>query len=65
MKKGQIIFRNIKLPYDAPEGVALEKAYKKAQSADLDVKLADARIYKKSIDARNKQDILFEWPKCS
>ncbi len=52
MSKGQIVFRNIKLPYDKDAGIAFENAYKKAQSAGVGVKLADARIYKKSIDAR-------------
>ena len=52
MNKGQIVFRNIKLSYDRDEGYALECALKKAEKVGVRARLEDARIHKKSVDAR-------------
>ena len=52
MNIGQIVFRNIKLPYDKDEGYALESALRKAEKLGVSAKLEDLRIHKKSVDAR-------------
>ena len=54
MIRGQVVFRNIKLPYDKDEGYALECAHHKAEKLGVTAKLEDARIHKKSVDARRK-----------
>ena len=52
MKKNSVIFRNIKLPYDKDEGEAISIALKKARKLNINATHADARIHKKSVDAR-------------
>lgn len=52
MKKNSVIFRNIKLPYDKDEGEAISIALKKAKKLNINATIADARIHKKSVDAR-------------
>ena len=49
-----VIFRNIKLPFDAELGEAFMTALKKAQRLGLKARVEEARIYKKSIDARHR-----------
>lgn len=50
--KHRIIFRNIKLSYDTDAREALEAAIKKAHKLGLKADISDARIAKRSVDAR-------------
>ncbi len=52
-----IVFKNIRLPYTAPMGEAVDIALKRAKG--IGVKISDPYIYKRSIDSRHKDDILF------
>ncbi len=53
----KIIIKNIRLPYTAPEAEAVDCALVRAKKAG--VKLRDPYIYKRSIDSRHKDNILF------
>ena len=52
-----IVFKNIRLPYTAPVGEAVDIALKRAKG--IGVKITDPYVYKRSIDSRHKDDILF------
>ncbi|MBR4881829.1 MAG: NAD(P)/FAD-dependent oxidoreductase [Clostridia bacterium] len=52
-----IVFKNIRLPYTHPCGEAVDIALKRAKGAG--VRISDPYIYKRSIDSRHKDDILF------
>ena len=51
MKK-QIIFRNIKLPFDVPVQEAFELVRSKAKKAGIEIDSDSIKVYKKSVDAR-------------
>lgn len=52
-----IVFKNIRLPYTHPCDEAVDIALKRAGNAGI--KIYDPYIYKRSIDSRHKDDILF------
>ncbi len=52
-----IVFKNIRLPYTAHGGEAVDIALKRAKGAGI--RISDPYIYKRSIDSRHKDDILF------
>ncbi len=52
-----IVFKNIRLPYTAPSGEAVDIAVKRANGVGL--KIRDPYIYKRSVDSRHRDDILF------
>ncbi|MBQ3183224.1 MAG: hypothetical protein IJB57_06115 [Clostridia bacterium] len=52
-----IVFKNIRLPYTAHMGEAVDIALKRAKGAGI--KISDPYIYKRSVDSRRKDDILF------
>ena len=52
-----IVFKNIRLPYTHPCGEAVDIALKRAKASGI--KIRDPYIYKRSIDSRHKDDILF------
>lgn len=52
-----IVFRNIRLPYTLPREEAVDVALVRAKKAGIKIK--DPYIYKRSIDSRHKDDILF------
>ena len=53
----KILLQNISAPFYAEDGELIDKAIKKLKSVGIKARRAEARIYKKSIDARKKQDI--------
>lgn len=55
----RLLFNNIKVPFDADEKIAIEKAKKIALRNGIKTNSCNFSIYKKSIDARNKENILF------
>ncbi|MBQ4562407.1 MAG: NAD(P)/FAD-dependent oxidoreductase [Clostridia bacterium] len=52
-----IVFKNIRLPYTAPLGEAVDIALKRARNAGI--KISSPYIYKRSIDSRHRDNILF------
>lgn len=52
-----IVFKNIRLPYTVPMGEAVDIALKRAKGAGI--RISDPYIYKRSVDSRHKDDILF------
>ncbi len=54
----RIIFKNIRLPFDAPEECALEAARKKAVQIGVKADLSMFHINKKSVDARKRKGAL-------
>ncbi len=55
----RLLFNNIKIPFDADEKIAIEKAKKIALKNGIKPNSCNFSIYKRSIDARNKENILF------
>ena len=53
----KILLQNISAPFYAEDGELIDKAIKMLKSVGIKARRAEARIYKKSIDARKKQDI--------
>ena len=53
----KILLQNISAPFYAEDGELIDKAIKKLKGIGVKARRAEARIYKKSIDARKKQDI--------
>ena len=53
----KILLQNITAPFYAEDGELIDKAIKKLKSFGVKARASDARIYKKSVDARKKQDI--------
>ena len=54
-----IVFNNIKLPFDASVQEAFSVAIQKLRSLGLSSQNVKPYVYKRSIDARNKQSIKF------
>lgn len=54
-----IVFNNIKLPFDASVEEAFSVAIRKTSKLSLSTKHIHPFVYKRSIDARNKQNIQF------
>ncbi len=52
MLENRVVFRNIRLPYDSEQSEAFEIAVKKAARLGLKADVSDARICKRSVDAR-------------
>ncbi len=58
----KIALRRIRLPFTEPEEYAKDKAKKKLNS--LGISYSDCEIYKRSVDARRKGEIFFEYTVC-
>lgn len=54
-----IVFNNIKLPFDASVEEAFSVVRKRLAKISVPVRQCDLFVYKRSIDARNKDNILF------
>ena len=59
MPSCELLIKNIKIKLGEAEETAIERARKILKRAGASIEGVDFRIYKKSIDARNKNDILF------
>ena len=60
MMGSKILIGGIRVPVDATEDVILKKAKDKMKRAGLSTSTLHFRLYKKSIDARHRDDIRFE-----
>ena len=59
--KGSIIVNNIKLPIDASHKEAFSVARGKLKALGVSLSDKTFTIYRRSIDARNKENIFFVW----
>ena len=60
MSKVKILIEKIRTDVDSSDEMIANKAKEKMKRAGIDTSTLHFRLYKKSIDARNKQDIRFE-----
>ena len=60
MKTSKLLIERIRVSIDSSEEMILNKAKEKMKRAGIYTSTLHFRLYKKSIDARNKQDIRFE-----
>ena len=60
MSKTKLLFERIRASVDSSDEAIANKAKEKMKRAGIDTSTLHFRLYKKSIDARNKQDIRFE-----
>ena len=60
MKKSKLLLERIRVGVDASDDVIANKAKEKMKRAGINTSTLHFRLYKKSIDARNKEDIRFE-----
>ena len=60
MSKTKLLIEKIRVGVDSSEETITEKAKEKMKRAGINTSTLHFRLYKKSIDARNKQDIRFE-----
>ena len=60
MKNSKILIERIRVGIDSADEVITNKAKEKMKRAGINTSTLHFRLYKKSIDARNKQDIRFE-----
>lgn len=59
IEKVSVLVENIKLPVSSTEQDAIDAAIKRISASKLFGKAADAHLYKRSVDARRKDDIKF------
>ena len=60
MSKTKLLIERIRVGIDSPDEMIASKAKEKMKRAGMDTSTLHFRLYKKSIDARNKADIRFE-----
>ena len=60
MSKVKLLIEKIRVHIDSSDEMIANKAKEKMKRAGIDTSTLHFRLYKKSIDARNKQDIRFE-----
>ena len=60
MSKTKLLIEKIRVSVDSSEETITDKAKEKMKRAGINTSTLHFRLYKKSIDARNKQDIRFE-----
>ena len=60
MSKVKLLIEKIRTDVDSSDEMIANKAKEKMKRAGIDTSTLHFRLYKKSIDARNKQDIRFE-----
>lgn len=60
MRKTKLLIERIRVSIDCSDEMIANKAKEKMKRAGIDVSTLHFRLYKKSIDARNKEDIRFE-----
>ena len=60
MSQAKLLIERIRVSVDASDEAIVTKAKEKMKRASIDTSTLHFRLYKKSIDARNKQDIRFE-----
>ena len=60
MRKTKLLIERIRVSIDCSDEMIANKAKEKMKRAGIDISTLHFRLYKKSIDARNKEDIRFE-----
>ena len=60
MRKTKLLIERIRVSIDSSDEMIADKAKEKMKRAGIDTSTLHFRLYKKSIDARNKADIRFE-----